>query len=112
MASPKMSGTAGPTGFIGAKAAASEAKTPPARCRRRLPWRMGDGGRWLLIVASAGAGLYGDDGFGEEAGGDDLGGDFAADFGGIDGWEYFNSLPGGTSAPWQWAQQIAPVVKG
>ncbi|MGW5715998.1 glycosyl hydrolase family 18 protein [Amycolatopsis sp. NPDC003865] len=35
-----------------------------------------------------------------------------ADFGGIDGWEYFNSLPGGTSAPQQWAQQIAPVVKG
>src|SRR5437763_4173467 len=33
-------------------------------------------------------------------------------FGGIDGWEYFNSLPGGTAAPWQWAQQIAPVVKG
>jgi glycosyl hydrolase family 18 (putative chitinase) len=35
-----------------------------------------------------------------------------ADFGGIDGWEYFNSLPGGTSAPQQWAQQIAPVVEG
>ncbi|SEP52207.1 Glycosyl hydrolases family 18 [Amycolatopsis saalfeldensis] len=33
------------------------------------------------------------------------------DFGGIDGWEYFNSLPGGTGAPWQWAQQIAPTVK-
>jgi hypothetical protein len=25
------------------------------------------------------------------------------DFGGVDGWEYFNSQPGGTSAPWQWA---------
>ena len=35
-----------------------------------------------------------------------------ADFGGVDGWEYFNSLPGGTSAPQQWAQQIAPVVQG
>lgn len=35
-----------------------------------------------------------------------------ADFGGVDGWEYFNSLPGGTSAPQQWVQQIAPVVKG
>ncbi|MGW4520941.1 glycosyl hydrolase family 18 protein [Amycolatopsis sp. NPDC004378] len=35
-----------------------------------------------------------------------------ADFGGIDGWEYFNSLPGGTSAPQQWTQQIAPVVTG
>ncbi|MEV4604105.1 glycosyl hydrolase family 18 protein [Amycolatopsis sp. NPDC049253] len=33
------------------------------------------------------------------------------DFGGIDGWEYFNSLPGGTTAPWQWAQQVAPTVK-
>ena len=34
------------------------------------------------------------------------------DFGGVDGWEYFDSLPGGTSAPQQWVQQIAPVVKG
>ena len=34
------------------------------------------------------------------------------DFGGIDGWEYFNSLPGDTAAPWEWAQQIAPTVKG
>jgi hypothetical protein len=34
------------------------------------------------------------------------------DFGGIDGWEYFTSLPGGTSAPQQWARQIAPVVPG
>lgn len=25
------------------------------------------------------------------------------DFGGVAGWEYFNSLPGGTSAPWEWA---------
>lgn len=29
------------------------------------------------------------------------------DFGGVDGWEYFNSLPGGTAAPWQWAAAIA-----
>ncbi|MER6760647.1 MULTISPECIES: glycosyl hydrolase family 18 protein [Amycolatopsis] len=35
-----------------------------------------------------------------------------SDFGGIDGWEYFNSLPGDTAAPWEWAQQIAPTVKG
>ncbi|WP_406639587.1 glycosyl hydrolase family 18 protein [Amycolatopsis sp. WGS_07] len=35
-----------------------------------------------------------------------------SDFGGIDGWEYFNSLPGDTGAPWEWAQQIAPTVKG
>ncbi|WP_344863226.1 glycosyl hydrolase family 18 protein [Amycolatopsis ultiminotia] len=34
------------------------------------------------------------------------------DFGGVDGWEYFNSLPGDKAAPWQWAQQIAPTVKG
>ncbi|MEV0067066.1 hypothetical protein [Amycolatopsis sp. NPDC050768] len=34
------------------------------------------------------------------------------DFGGVDGSEYFNSLPGGTGARWQWAQQVAPVVKG
>jgi chitinase len=29
------------------------------------------------------------------------------DFGGVDGWEYFNSLPGGTAAPWQWAGTMA-----
>jgi chitinase len=29
------------------------------------------------------------------------------DFGGVDGWEYFNSLPGNTSAPWQWAGTMA-----
>jgi hypothetical protein len=25
-------------------------------------------------------------------------------FGGVAGWEYFNSQPGGTAAPWEWAQ--------
>jgi len=29
------------------------------------------------------------------------------DFGGVDGWEYFNSLPGNTAAPWQWAGTMA-----
>lgn len=30
-----------------------------------------------------------------------------ADFGGVTGWEYFNSLPGDTSAPWQWTGLMA-----
>ena len=29
------------------------------------------------------------------------------DFGGVDGWEYFNSLPGNTASPWQWAGTMA-----
>jgi hypothetical protein len=29
------------------------------------------------------------------------------DFGGVDGWEYFNSQPGGTAAPWQWAAAMS-----
>ncbi|MFI5782891.1 glycosyl hydrolase family 18 protein [Nocardia sp. NPDC051570] len=32
------------------------------------------------------------------------------DFAGVDGWEYFNSLPGGTSAPWQWAAEVSSVL--
>jgi hypothetical protein len=28
-------------------------------------------------------------------------------FGGVMGWEYFNSLPGDTKEPWQWAAEIA-----
>lgn len=28
-------------------------------------------------------------------------------FGGVAGWEYFNSQPGGTSAPWEWATLVA-----
>ncbi|KAI0550294.1 glycoside hydrolase superfamily [Xylaria curta] len=28
-------------------------------------------------------------------------------FGGVANWEYFNSLPGGTAAPWQWASWMA-----
>lgn len=31
-------------------------------------------------------------------------------FGGVAGWEYFNSLPGGDSAPWQWASWMADAI--
>lgn len=31
--------------------------------------------------------------------------------GGIMGWEYFNSVPGGTSAPWQWAQEMTEILR-
>lgn len=34
------------------------------------------------------------------------------DMGGVDGWEYFNSLPGGTSAPWQWAASVNASMNG
>ncbi|CAJ2506373.1 Uu.00g005030.m01.CDS01 [Anthostomella pinea] len=30
-----------------------------------------------------------------------------ADFGGVAAWEYFNSLPGGLDAPWEWAAWMA-----
>ena len=33
-------------------------------------------------------------------------------FGGVDGWEYFNSDPGGTSAPWQWAREMTSAMSG
>jgi chitinase len=33
-------------------------------------------------------------------------------FGGVDGWEYFNSDPGGTSAPWQWAREMTSALSG
>jgi chitinase len=29
------------------------------------------------------------------------------DFGGVMGWEYFNSLPGGVEQPWQWAAELS-----
>ncbi|KAI2615489.1 glycoside hydrolase family 18 protein [Hypoxylon sp. NC1633] len=32
-------------------------------------------------------------------------------FGGVAGWEYFNSLPGGNAAPWQWAAWMADHVR-
>ncbi|MCK2213445.1 hypothetical protein MF672_006505 [Actinomadura sp. ATCC 31491] len=28
------------------------------------------------------------------------------DLGGVDGWEYYNALPGGTDAPWLWAELV------
>jgi chitinase len=31
-------------------------------------------------------------------------------FGGVDGWEYFNSDPGGTAAPWQWAREMTSAM--
>ena len=34
-----------------------------------------------------------------------------ANFGGVAGWEYFNSLPGGTAAPWQWASEVTAMQK-
>ncbi|KAK7421324.1 hypothetical protein QQX98_002218 [Neonectria punicea] len=33
-------------------------------------------------------------------------------FGGVMGWEYFNSLPGGTDRPWEWAQEMTKLLKG
>jgi chitinase len=33
-------------------------------------------------------------------------------FGGVDGWEYFNSDPGGTAAPWQWAREMTAAMSG
>lgn len=33
------------------------------------------------------------------------------DFGGMSAWEYFNSEPGGTAAPWEWAQAMGAAMK-
>ena len=33
------------------------------------------------------------------------------DFGGAGGWEYFNSLPGGTAQPWLWTEQVAAALR-
>ncbi|RDA88291.1 putative chitinase [Ophiocordyceps camponoti-leonardi (nom. inval.)] len=33
------------------------------------------------------------------------------DFGGVMGWEYFNSLPGNDHRPWEWARQMAHLLK-
>lgn len=31
--------------------------------------------------------------------------------GGIMGWEYFNSVPGGTTEPWKWAQEMTEILR-
>jgi hypothetical protein len=33
-------------------------------------------------------------------------------FGGVMGWEYFNSLPGGKTRPWEWARFMTGVLRG
>ncbi|WP_037771817.1 glycosyl hydrolase family 18 protein [Streptomyces sclerotialus] len=33
-----------------------------------------------------------------------------AGFGGVAGWEYFNSQPGGTAAPWRWAAEVSGAL--
>ncbi|KAJ3507386.1 hypothetical protein NLJ89_g6334 [Agrocybe chaxingu] len=33
-------------------------------------------------------------------------------FGGVMGWEYFNSLPGGKERPWEWARQMSTLLRG
>lgn len=33
-------------------------------------------------------------------------------FGGVDGWEYFNSDPDGTAAPWKWAREVSGAMAG
>ncbi|KAG5806722.1 hypothetical protein H9Q74_004559 [Fusarium xylarioides] len=33
-------------------------------------------------------------------------------FGGIMGWEYFNSLPGGKERPWEWAREMTKLLRG
>jgi hypothetical protein len=33
-------------------------------------------------------------------------------FGGVMGWEYFNSLPGGRERPWEWAQAMTALLRG
>ncbi|KAK4191672.1 chitinase 2 [Podospora australis] len=33
-------------------------------------------------------------------------------FGGVMGWEYFNSLPGGKERPWEWAKRMTGLLRG
>ncbi|OIW32936.1 coagulation factor 5/8 type domain protein [Coniochaeta ligniaria NRRL 30616] len=33
------------------------------------------------------------------------------EIGGIMGWEYFNSQPGGTAEPWEWAQRMTEILR-
>jgi hypothetical protein len=41
-----------------------------------------------------------------------LAGQHAGRFGGVMGWEYFNSLPGGPERPWEWARWMTSVLRG
>ncbi|KAI1860240.1 uncharacterized protein JN550_011618 [Neoarthrinium moseri] len=34
-----------------------------------------------------------------------------ANFGGVMGWEYFNSSPGGKEKPWEWAQRMTQLLR-
>ena len=36
---------------------------------------------------------------------------WAGGFGGVMGWEYFNGEPGGTDAPWEWAQVMTAILR-
>ncbi|KAH8902509.1 endo-N-acetyl-beta-D-glucosaminidase precursor [Coniochaeta sp. PMI_546] len=33
------------------------------------------------------------------------------EIGGVMGWEYFNSQPGGTAEPWEWAQRMTQILR-
>jgi hypothetical protein len=37
---------------------------------------------------------------------------FGPAFGGVMGWEFFNSLPGGNARPWEWAAAMKSAVGG
>jgi hypothetical protein len=41
-----------------------------------------------------------------------LRGHYGVRFGGVMGWEYFNSLPGGRERPWEWASWMTALVGG
>ncbi|OAA64721.1 aminotransferase class 3 [Niveomyces insectorum RCEF 264] len=38
------------------------------------------------------------------------GGGWGLGFGGVAGWEYFNSLPGGEEKPWEWAEWMSAIL--
>ena len=33
-------------------------------------------------------------------------------FGGVMGWEYYNSMPGGKERPWEWAREMTKLLRG
>ncbi|VUC23800.1 unnamed protein product [Clonostachys rosea] len=41
-----------------------------------------------------------------------LGATHGKQFGGVMGWEYFNSLPGGRERPWEWARFMTGLLRG